>query len=120
MAKTTKEKNRKKARRIARVRARIAGTSAKPRLAVFRSHQNIYAQLIDDDASKTLLAISSLSVADKKKSKKVDLAGVLGEELAKKALAKGIKTVVFDRRAYKFHGRIASLAAGARKGGLIF
>ncbi|MCX6737209.1 MAG: 50S ribosomal protein L18 [Candidatus Parcubacteria bacterium] len=120
MAKTTKEKNRKKARRIARVRARIAGTSAKPRLAVFRSHQNIYVQLIDDDASKTLLAISSLSVADKKKSKKVDLAGILGEELAKKALAKGIKTVVFDRRAYKFHGRVASLATGARKGGLIF
>jgi large subunit ribosomal protein L18 len=120
MTKNTEDKNRKKARRIARVRARISGTSTKPRLAVFRSHRNIYAQLIDDEASKTLLAISSLSVADKKKSKKVDLAGVLGEELAKKAIAKGIKTVVFDRRAYKFHGRIASLATGARKGGLIF
>lgn len=120
MVQNIKDKNRKKTRRIARVRARVSGTITKPRLAVFRSHQNIYAQIIDDDNGKTLVAISSLKMAAKNKSKKVDIAGMLGEELAKKALAKNIKTVVFDRRAYKFHGRVASLANGARKGGLIF
>ena len=120
MVQNLKDKNRKKNRRIIRVRARISGTSVKPRLAVFRSHQNIYAQLIDDESGKTLVAISSLKMTDKNKSKKIDIAAILGEELAKKALAKNIKTVVFDRRAYKFHGRVASLANGARKGGLIF
>jgi large subunit ribosomal protein L18 len=120
MTKNTKDKNNQKARRVARVRARVSGTITKPRLAVFRAHQNIYAQLIDDDARKTLVAISSLKMTDKKKTKKIDIAAILGEELAKKAIAKGIKTVVFDRRAYKFHGRVASFANGARKGGLIF
>ena len=120
MVQNLKDKNRRKNRRIARVRAKISGTSVKPRLAVFRSHQNIYAQLIDDESRKTLVFVSSLKMVDKKKTKKVDVANIMGEELAKKALAKGIKTVVFDRRAYKFHGRVASLASGARKGGLIF
>ena len=120
MVQNLKDKNRKKNRRIIRVRARISGTSIKPRLAVFRSHQNIYAQLIDDESGKTLVAISSLKMTDKNKSKKIDIAAILGEELAKKALTKNIKTVVFDRRAYKFHGRVASFANGARKGGLIF
>ncbi|HPS28591.1 MAG TPA: 50S ribosomal protein L18 [Candidatus Paceibacterota bacterium] len=120
MVQNLKDKNRRKNRRMARVRARISGTSEKPRLAVFRSHQNIYGQLIDDESRKTLVAVSSLKATDKKKTKKVDLAAILGEELAKKALAKGIKKVVFDRRSYKFHGRVASFASGARKGGLNF
>ncbi len=120
MVQNLKDTNRRKNRRIARVRAKISGTSVKPRLAVFRSHQNIYAQLIDDESRKTLVSVSSLKMTGKKRTKKVDVASIMGEELAKKALAKSIKTVVFDRRAYKFHGRVASLASGARKGGLIF
>jgi len=120
MVQNLKDKNRRKNRRVNRVRAKISGTSQKPRLAVFRSHKNIYGQLIDDENRKTLVAVSSLKMANKKKTKKVDLAAVLGEELAKKALAKGIKNIVFDRRSYKFHGRVASFANGARKGGLNF
>ncbi|HPR91378.1 MAG TPA: 50S ribosomal protein L18 [Candidatus Paceibacterota bacterium] len=120
MVQNLKDKNRRKNRRIARVRARINGTGEKPRLAVFRSHKNIYGQLIDDESRKTLVSVSSLKSANKKNTKKVDLAAALGEELAKKALAKGIKKAVFDRRSYKFHGRVASFANGARKGGLNF
>jgi large subunit ribosomal protein L18 len=101
-----------------RVRAKIAGTEDRPRLSVFRSNAHIYAQIINDDKGVTLVAASD--VKTKKSSKKVEMAGAIGEEIAKKALAKKIKTVVFDRNGFMYHGRIKAVAEGARKGGLEF
>jgi large subunit ribosomal protein L18 len=100
-----------------RVRSRVSGTAARPRLTVYKSSTHIYGQLIDDDNQKTLVSASDLKV---KTGKKVDRAGVVGEELAKKAVAKKIKKVVFDRNGYMYHGRVKELADGARKGGLDF
>jgi len=104
----TKRENIK--RRHKRVRAIVKGTASRPRLSVFRSNKRIYVQLIDDFRGITLL-----SLADKKTS-----ASKIGENLAKKALEKGIEAVVFDRGGYKYHGQVKSLAEGARKGGLKF
>lgn len=101
-----------------RVRAKIAGTKDIPRLSVFRSNKYIYAQLIDDESQKTLVSASSPEVKEKKV--KMEVAEIVGETLAKKALKKKIKKVVFDRSGYKYHGRVAALAEGARKGGLEF
>lgn len=107
-----------RAKRHLRIRARLKGTSEKPRLCVFRSGKHIYAQLIDDDKGSTLVAASD---ARSKKSKKgLAAAQDVGEELAKKALEKGISAVVFDRAGYKYHGRVKTLAEGARRGGLKF
>jgi large subunit ribosomal protein L18 len=100
-----------------RVRSRVEGTNDRPRLTVFKSTVHIYGQLIDDGKQVTLVSASDLK---SKKGKKVDLAGVVGEELAKKAIAKKIKKVVFDRNGYRYHGRVKALAEGARKGGLEF
>lgn len=102
---------------------KIKGTSEKPRLAVFRSHSHIYAQLIDDNSGKTLTSSSTL---DKELSKLLDNTGnkeaalKVGQELAKRALQKDIQAVVFDRGKKKYHGRIKALAEGARNEGLIF
>lgn len=108
-----------KGRRTQRVRAKIRGTRARPRLAVFRSNRSIYAQLIDDAAGKTLVAASEKELRGKegKKSKSAH-AMLVGELLAKKAKEQGVYEAVFDRRWYTYHGRIKSLADGARKGGL--
>ena len=110
-------------RRHVRVRHDIAGTPERPRLAVFRSLTHIYAQVIDDAAGHTLIAASDLD-ADVRKGvtgkKKSEVAGLVGEALAKKAKDKGIKTVVFDRGGFKYHGRVKALAEAARKGGLTF
>ncbi len=100
-----------------RVRSRIEGTATRPRLSVFRSSVHIYGQLIDDDKQKTLAAMSDLKI---KTGKKTEKAGLVGEALAKLALAKKIKKVTFDRNGFKFHGRVKALAEGARKGGLEF
>ena len=101
----------------------IIGTAKKPRLSVYRSLTSIYAQLIDDEAGVTLVAANSLQDDIKKlckgKSKK-EVAFIVGEQLAKAALAKKIKDVVFDRSGYVYTGRIQQLADGARKGGLQF
>jgi large subunit ribosomal protein L18 len=105
-----------KIRRIRRTRAKIFGTAERPRLAVFRSNSQISAQLIDDNAGKTLVSASSLEI--KEKSNPVKLAQLTGMNLAKKANAKKIKTAVFDRRGYQYHGRVKALAEGAREGGL--
>lgn len=107
-----------------RIRKKISGTGDRPRLALFRSLNQIYAQLIDDSSSKTLLSVSTLSKdikpkLDKAKSK-IDKSKIVGEYLAEKADEKGIKTVVFDRSGYNYHGRVKALADGARKGGLNF
>lgn len=104
--------------RKARVRGKIIGTIDRPRLSVFRSGVHIYAQIINDNIGKTLVSASDLQW--KEKNKKTEVAEKVGEELAKKAIAKKIKKVVFDRNGFKFHGRVKALAEGARKGGLEF
>lgn len=101
-----------------RPKRKIIGNKERPRLSVFRSSNNIHAQVIDDLAGKTLASASSLKM--KKGSGNVDGAKAVGKELAKNAVAKGIKKVVFDRGKFKYHGRIKALADSAREGGLDF
>jgi len=110
----------KKERRHKKIRARIQGTQARPRLYVFRSINHIYAQLIDDDKAKILISVSDNDVKAGKKSKKIDISKEVGLLVAKKAIEKKIDAVVFDRGGIVFHGRIKSLAEGAREGGLKF
>lgn len=102
----------------------IIGTSERPRLVVYRSLRYVYGQIVDDTQEKTILTGSDLSKeirkdANKAKSK-IEASKIVGEFIAKKALEKKIKKVVFDRNGYKYHGRIKALAEGARKGGLDF
>lgn len=105
----------------ARVRGKISGTANCPRLSVFRSNKQIYAQLIDDQSGRTLAAANSrLDAIDKAEGSKVDKAFKVGQELAAKASQAGISKVVFDRNGYLYHGRVKNLAEGARDGGLIF
>jgi large subunit ribosomal protein L18 len=104
--------------RRGRVRAKVSGSQSRPRLSVFRSTNHIYAQLIDDEAGKTLAAASSKEV--KTKGKKADLAAEVGKLAAQKAKAAGITEVVFDRGGNRYHGRIKSLAEAAREAGLKF
>ena len=108
----------RRAIRHRRVRKKVEGTQARPRLSVFRSNKQIYAQLIDDSAGRTIVAASSLEMGDA--GTKSGEADAVGQALAKKAAAAGIKQVVFDRGGYKYHGRLKSLADGARAGGLEF
>ncbi len=110
-------------RRQRRVRGSVSGTSARPRLNVFRSLSNIFVQVIDDEAGHTLVSASTidkslLSKLDGKK--KLEQAQVIGSAIAERALAKGIKQVVFDRAGYKYHGRIKAVADAARGAGLEF
>jgi large subunit ribosomal protein L18 len=100
-----------------RVRERVFGTAEKPRLAVFRSLTHIYAQLIDDSAGRTLASASSLEQREVK-GRKSELAGAVGQRLAERALAAGIRQAVFDRGGFQYHGRVRALAEGARKAGL--
>ena len=101
-----------------RIRSRIFGTDQKPRLSVFRSNKEIYAQIIDDVKGQTLASASSKSLTDK--TNKTEKAALVGKELAEKAIKAGIETVIFDRNGYLYHGRVKSLADGAREGGLKF
>ena len=107
-------------RRHERVREKIRGTAARPRLAVYRSLAQIYAQLIDDDAGKTLAAASSLEAALKgdSKTKKSERAKAVGTSLGAKAKTAGIKEAVFDRGGYRYHGRVKALADGVRAAGV--
>lgn len=107
-------------RRHKRVRGKISGTPERPRLNVFRSETNIYAQVIDDVAGKTLAAASSLEKDFACDGSKSDAAKKVGQMVAERAKAAGIDTVVFDRGGYVYHGRVAALAEGAREGGLEF
>ena len=104
-----------------RIRGKISGTAARPRLSVFRSNKQIYAQIIDDEAGKTLASASSRdnSIASEKVTK-IEQAKLVGQLVAEKAKEANIETVVFDRGGYVYHGRIKSLADGAREGGLKF
>jgi len=104
-----------------RIRSKMSGNSSRPRLTVFRSNNEIYAQLIDDASGKTLLSSSSTEkTAAKEKGSKVEKAKSVGAAIAKKAVEKGIKDVVFDRNGFLYHGRIKAVADGARENGLNF
>ena len=107
-------------KRHARVRGKISGTPERPRLNVFRSESNIYAQVIDDTQGITLVSASSLDKGFECDGDKKAAAKKVGQIVAERALAKGIDTVVFDRGGYVYHGRVKCLAEGAREGGLKF
>lgn len=113
--KTTKDQKRQARKR--RIRARIRGTSARPRLTVYRSLTGISAQVIDDAARKTIV---SASTKEAKVKSNLEGAAKVGALIAKKAVDAGVKTVTFDRNAYKYHGRVKALADAAREGGLTF
>ena len=112
--------NAQRLKRHKRVRGKISGTPERPRLNVFRSETNIYAQIIDDVAGKTLVSASSLEKDFNCDGTKTDAAKMVGQLVAERAKAAGITTVVFDRGGYVYHGRVAALAEGAREGGLEF
>ena len=107
-------------RRHARVRTKVSGTAERPRLCVYRSNSNLYAQIIDDVAGNTLVAASTLDKEIKTKKSNVEAAKEVGALIAKKAAEKNIKTVVYDRGGYIFHGVVKALAEAAREGGLEF
>lgn len=118
-----KNKNKIRKGRHLRVRNKISGTAAKPRLNVYRSTSHIYAQVIDDEKGVTLVSASTMAKDLKKKAAdktKKEAAALVGEAIAKKAVAKGIEEVVFDRGGYVYMGRVEQLADGARKAGLKF
>ncbi|MBQ5800812.1 MAG: 50S ribosomal protein L18 [Clostridia bacterium] len=114
------DSNKQRLKRHIRVRAKVSGTAAKPRLAVYRSNANISAQIIDDVAGVTLVAASTLEASFEGIGSNKEAARKVGNTLAKRALEKGITTVVFDRGGYIYHGRVSELAEGAREGGLQF
>jgi large subunit ribosomal protein L18 len=109
----------KRISRHKKVRAKIVGTKERPRVSVYRSNKHIIVQFIDDTINKTILGSKVLEIA-KMKGSKSDKSANLGEVLAKKAIEKGITTIVFDRGGFQFHGRIKAIADGLRKGGLKF
>jgi large subunit ribosomal protein L18 len=114
-------KNNRRVRIKMKIRKRVKGSSSSPRLSVFRSNSEIYAQLVDDKAGKTLLAVGSVDKSIKgAKTNKIEKAKMVGKLIAEKAVANGISEVVFDRNGFLYHGRIKSLADGAREGGLKF
>ncbi len=103
-----------------RIRHRVSGTESMPRLTVFRSNKEIYAQLVDDVKGVTLAAASSVEKSVEKGGTKIEMATKVGKLIAEKALAAGISSVIFDRNGYLYHGRVKSLADAAREGGLKF
>jgi large subunit ribosomal protein L18 len=112
-------------RRHYRVRAKVRGSAERPRLVVFRSLRNMEGQIVDDDAGRTMVGLSTLAEQMKdfkpeSKNRRVEQAFTAGKLLAEKAKAQGISSVVFDRGGYKYHGRVKAFAEGARKGGLEF
>jgi len=128
------KKEQKRYRRHKRIRAKVSGTGKRPRLCVFKSAKYIYAQLIDDEKGRTLITANDLELKKSKKetkrkeikknqkslSKKIIISFEVGKLIAEKAIKKKIKKAVFDRRGYKYHGRVKALAEGAREGGLKF
>jgi large subunit ribosomal protein L18 len=107
-------------RRHRRVRGKVRGTAERPRLAVFRSNRGIFAQLVDDDAGKTVAGASWVGLPKSFKGDKTEQATEVGKVLAEAAKKAGVEAVVFDRGGYLFHGRVKALAEGAREGGLSF
>ena len=117
------DKHELRRRRHHRLRRKVSGTTERPRLAVFRSLDHIYAQVIDDTTGTTLAAASTLDAsfkAEKRSGGNIAAAEVVGQMIAERAKERGVQKVVFDRGGFKYHGRVASLADAARKGGLEF
>lgn len=117
-SKHTSERTVNRLKKKIRIRKTVSGTSERPRLCVYRSGKHIYAQIVNDELGNTVLSESSLKIEKKVSGK--DLAKLVGSNIAKAALGKNIKNVVFDRNGYLYHGRVKSLADGAREGGLNF
>lgn len=115
-----KDSNKARIQRHKRIRGKISGSAERPRLCVFKSSKHIYAQIIDDTTGNTLVACSTVEKVFTEYGGNKDAAKKIGEELAKRALDKGIKDVIFDRGGYLYHGRVKELAEGAREGGLNF
>ena len=115
-----KDSNKARLKRHKRVRAKISGTSERPRLCVYRSNQNISAQVIDDVTGVTLVSASTLEEGFEGRGSNKEAAKKVGEAIAKRAIEKGITEIVFDRGGYIYHGRVLELAEGAREGGLKF
>ena len=115
---TSKVEKRMKIKR--RIRKNIFGSSIRPRLSVFRSNKEIYAQIINDEDGLTIASASSANNKAAQGKNKADAAAIVGKELAEKAKKAGVEEVVFDRNGYQYHGRVKSLADGAREGGLKF
>lgn len=124
MTSSARTKARTRAQRRRRIRARVRGTAARPRLAVFRSLKHLSAQLIDDDAARTLLVVTDrhlgATAPAKDQTPRIARAFALGRLLAERASAQAISAVVFDRAGYAYHGQVRALAEGARAGGLTF
>jgi large subunit ribosomal protein L18 len=114
-----KTKPAKRLKRRRRVRTKVRGTAERPRLSVFRSNRGLFAQLIDDVAGRTLVAVNWIE-PELRDLQSMEQAKKAGELLAQRAKEAGIQTVVFDRGGYQYHGRVAALADGAREGGLAF
>lgn len=124
-SKLRKSRQLQRQRRHARIRKRVHGTRARPRLAVYRSLRNIEGQVIDDDAGRTLVGLSTLAPelrdgVPEEGNRKVEAARAAGKLLAERALERGVTTVVFDRGGFRYHGRVRAFAEGARAGGLSF
>ncbi|MCX7027942.1 MAG: 50S ribosomal protein L18 [Spirochaetes bacterium] len=118
--KQLENKLRKRAKRKVSVRKNIVGKAERPRMSVFKSNVHMYVQVIDDAAGNTLAAASTVEKSLKDISRNVEGGAKLGEEIGKRLLEKGIKTVVFDRNGYKYHGIVKAIADGARKAGIKF
>lgn len=118
VSKHTSAKTKNRMKKKIRIRKTVKGTSERPRLCVFRSAKHIYAQIINDDLMQTILTVSSLGLEAKETGK--ELAKTVGKAVAEASIKKGIKTVVFDRNGFIYHGRVQSLADGAREAGLNF
>jgi len=114
----SKEVRRAKIR--ARIRSTVKGTQSQPRLSVFRSNKQIYAQIIDDNAGTTLVSAGSVYMKETQNMPKIEQAKLVGQKIAERAIAAGIQSVVFDRGGYLYHGRVKSLAEAAREAGLKF
>ena len=115
----TKNQNRLRIKR--RIRKVVSGTESRPRLSVFRSNKEIYAQIVDDVKGNTIVSASSRDKdISSAKGTKTEIAGLVGKSLAEKALKAGVEAIAFDRGGYQYHGRVKSLADGAREGGLKF
>lgn len=113
-----KETKQKRLRRHRRVRAKIKGTGARPRMSVFRSHKHLTVQLIDDIAGRTIAAAGDRDITAKDRGGRMGVAALLGAAIAEKAAARKITKAVFDRGGYRYHGIVRAIADGARKGGL--
>jgi large subunit ribosomal protein L18 len=116
---TVLTKQQRRGRRRRRVRAKVRGTAERPRLSVYRSNRGVFAQLVDDDAGRTLAAVS-WTEGELKGLERTEQAKRAGQLLAERAKSSGVETCVFDRGGYQFHGRVGALAEGAREGGLAF